>query len=136
MNRSAQTPQLLRPSSFGPAQALQGPLNDVLSSIQQRLAVLEQQTPCYLLGPRRIILPVDASVTPESVVDFQLPEAFTPSGAFVVDMCTADAGTLDVVIEPAALSYVVTGNQLRILRITTKTTTGIPLLLRVGVFRA
>jgi hypothetical protein len=145
MSRPANTPSLLRATSFKGAEGLQGPLNDSLKAIQERLAVLEQAQGIVLLGPRRVTLPVDASTNPESVVDFQLPEGFTPTAVFLVTLVAADAGPLDVTIAPAAITYAIVGGQgasvgsvsniVRVTRINTTIATGIPLDLALGAIR-
>lgn len=133
--RRAQTAPQLRSGSFEGAEGLQGPLNDTLQGLGERVAVLEQSARLYLLGPRRIVLPVDASTTPESAIDFQLPESFTPRAVFLVELVGADAGPLGVTISPAAVEVQISGNIVRVLRITTATTTGVPLNLTMGALR-
>lgn len=131
----ANTPTMLRESLFKGAEALQGPLNDALKSIQERLAVLEQVQGVLLLGPRRIHLPVDASSDPSSVVIFQLPEDFTPRAVFLVELVAADVGQLDVTINPVAITCEITGREVRVNRITTITSTSYPYNLTLGAIR-
>lgn len=131
----ANTPSLLRESSFRGAEGLQAPLNDALKSIQERLAALELAQGVVLLGPRRVILPIDITTDAASVVAFQLPENFTPRAVFFVSLVAADAAPLDVTINPVALTYEITGNDVRVTRLVTTTSTGIPLNLTLGAIR-
>lgn len=143
--KPANTPTLLRESSFAGAAGLQGPLNDLLRQLQLRLSALEQAQGIVLLGPRRIFLPVAGGTAPESAVDFQLPEDFTPAAVFLVSLEAADVGKMDVTITPAAITYEVIGAQgsaigrvsniVRVLRINTTTTTGVALNLTLGAIR-
>jgi hypothetical protein len=133
--KSANTPALLRESSFKGAEALQSPLNQLLKDMQSRLTVLEQAQGVVLLGPRRIFLPVAGGTTPESAVDFQLPEGFTPRAVFLVSLEAADVGKMDVTITPAAITYEVTGSVVRVMRINTTIATGVALNLTLGAIR-
>lgn len=134
MSRTA-TPSLLREDLFRGSPALQSPLNDVLKDVQLRLAALEAAQGFVLLGPRRILLPVSTAVDPATAVDFQLPEGFTPSAVFLVALEAADVGKMDVLITPAAITYEITGNLVRVTRINTTTTTGVGLNLTLGAIR-
>lgn len=133
--RDANTPTLLRQSLFEGAAALQGPLNDALKSIQERLSRLEQAQGIVLLGPKRIQLPVDLVTSNASVVDFQLPSNFTPKAVFLVALEGADVASIDVGITPAAITYEITNNLVRVTRITTTTPTKDVLLLTLGAIR-
>lgn len=133
--KAANTPTLLRESSFKGAEGLQGPLNDMLRQLQLRLSVLEQAQGVVLLGPRRVILPVSTAVDPATGVDFQLPEDFTPAAVFLVAIEAADVGKMDVAITPAAITYEVTGSIVRVTRINTTISTGVALNLTLGAIR-
>ena len=135
MSRPANTPTLLRESSFKGAEGLQGPLNDALRQVQLRLSVLEQAQGIVLLGPRRVRLPINDLATPGSAVEFQLPEDFTPAAVFLVAMVAADVQALDVTIAPAAITYEVTGRTVRLLYVNTTTATGVDLDITLGAIR-
>jgi hypothetical protein len=145
MSRPANTPALLRSTSFKGAEGLQGPLNDALKSIQERLSVLEQAQGIVLLGPRRCRLPINNLATPGSAVEFQLPEGFTPAAVFLVSMVAADVQALDIAIAPAAITYEIAGgpsvaiggraNVVRLLYVNTTTSTGVDLDITLGAIR-
>jgi hypothetical protein len=133
--RKANTPALLRSTSFAGAEGLQSPLNDVLKSIQERISVLEQASGVVLLGPRRCVLPIDAAADPASVVEFQLPFAFTPEKVFLVAIEPADLASLALTIQPAGIAVEITGFTVRLIKVTSSITTGVPINITLGAIR-
>lgn len=126
-------PTQLRASSFQGAEGLQAPSNDLLSDVQERLNALERRQEIALLGPLPVTLPIDGFVAPPTAVDFSTP-GWTPTKVFVVALEAADApGT--PVIQPSGLEVQIEGARVRVMRLTTTTSTAYKYLLTLGAIR-
>lgn len=134
-NRKATTPVLLRPAAFKGAEALQGPLNDIIKNLAERVAVLEQRPYVETLGPRRIRLPLDVNGAPATPpADFTLPPGPPVLGVFALPLQSADSSFLGGV-PPTGFSYQVSDGLVRVLQLDVALTAGNMVDLTLGVIR-
>ena len=128
------TPTVLRSESFKGAEGLQAPLNDLLSQLQERLSVVEQRQEWVALGPLEVTLPIDV-YTGGLGVDFSPPPGFTPGVAFVLQLEPLEQVGA-AAINPIGAEFTIDGGRVRLLRLTTATSTSFRYLLTIGVTRA
>ena len=129
------TPVVLRSESFKGAEGLQAPLNDLLSQLQERLSAVEQRQEWVALGPLEVTLPIDAIAGSTLPVDFSPPPGFTPGVAFVLQLEPLEQQGATA-ISPIGAEFTIDGGRVRLLRLTTATSTSFRYLLTIGVTRA
>jgi hypothetical protein len=129
------TPTVLRSESFKGAEGLQAPLNDLLARLQERLSAVEQRQEWVALGPLEVTLPIDAIAGSTLPVDFSPPSGFTPGVAFVLQLEPLEQVGA-AAINPIGAEFTIDGGRVRLLRLTTATSTSFRYLLTIGVTRA
>jgi hypothetical protein len=128
------TPTTLRRESFAGAEGLQEPLNDLLTALQQRIALLEARRDFAVLGPRPVTLPIDESSDRASVVAFALPPDFVPGVPFVLGFEAFDSPGVPT-INPLGVEFRIDDGRVLVTRLTTVTSTAYTYNLTLGVTR-